>query len=127
MAGHAGDPDVGIRRRLAVDRHGRLRRQAELVVVEPGGNVGMGLRVHVRVDAHGHRGNHPQAPGGGGQVPEFAFRLDVEAPDPGAEGVFQLPVQLADRLSSPPETMSKPDPRRARRFRMARLPLAFTA
>src|SRR5438552_3782503 len=53
MTGDAGDLDAWHRARRFVQPLGAGDWDAELVVLEPGGNVRVRLRVHVRVDAHG--------------------------------------------------------------------------
>lgn len=76
------------------------------------------------------------------QAVEFAQALDVEAPHPGQQGLPHLGARLAHagkdhasglppaastRASSPPETMSKPQPACAKVCSTARLELAFIA
>ena len=63
MAGHPHHVEVRQVPSPAIVLQGLLDIDAELVLLEPGGDVGMGLGVDVRVDPQGHPGLKLQAPG----------------------------------------------------------------
>ena len=52
---------------------------AKLVALQSGGNIGMGLRVHIGVDADAHWCNFAARQGHIAQHIEFCFALDIEA------------------------------------------------
>ncbi len=81
MAIHPDDLDVWHRRRLAIDGGGQLDGDAELVLLEAGGNIRMGTGIDIRVDPHRHRcllahaARHPV------EALQLGFRLQIEAED----------------------------------------------
>ena len=69
---------------------------AEFVVAEAGGDVGVGGGVDVWVDAEGDAGGFVVAGGDGADELEFGFAFAVEGVDAGGEGVFDLVTGFAD-------------------------------
>ncbi len=80
---------------LAVDGAGSFDVDAEFVLAEAGGDVGMGLGEDVGVDAEGEAGADIEGFGAGGEEVEFGLGLDVEEEDVGFEGGVDLPDLLA--------------------------------
>jgi len=62
-----------------IHRFGIGDGDAELVLLEPGGNVRMGAGIHVRIDAQRHRGDDAQLGGDQLQTFELVGGFDVEA------------------------------------------------
>ncbi len=79
---------IGLRRLGNVD--------AELVLPQTGGDVGVGVGVHVRVDAQRHGGGHAELPGHPAQAMQLRQGFDVEAADTDFQGAAHLVVALAD-------------------------------
>ena len=75
---------------LAVVLQGRVDRDAELVLPQSGGYVGMRAGIHVRIDAQCHRSGQAAVPGHFIQPVELAFRFDIEA----ADADLQRPVNF---------------------------------
>src|SRR5690606_1851287 len=95
VAIHADELQARMLQRLAVQL-GRLADvDAELVFLHAGGNVGVGERIDIRVDAQRYRGAHAQFLGDVGQAFEFGGRLDVEALDAGGQRLADFPALLA--------------------------------
>src|SRR5690606_26850404 len=69
---------------------------AELVALEAGGDVGVGLRVDVRIDAQRDRRLLAEFAGDRVQVVELGGRFDVEAADAGLQRLAHLGTSLAD-------------------------------
>ena len=92
----AGDGDSRQRRGVAIDGAGPLDRYAELVLGLAGGDLGMGQRVDVRVDAQRDMCGSPLRRGDPRQHRQFGLRLDVEAEDVLVERQRQLGLGLAD-------------------------------
>lgn len=65
----------------AVGRQNFLECDAELVALQPGGDVRVGLGIHVRVDAQRNRRGLAQRSGHLVQAVQFGDRFDVEAGD----------------------------------------------
>ncbi len=80
---------------FAVDGAGDVDVDAELVLAEAGGDVGVGLGEDVGVDAEGEAGADVESFGAGGEEVEFGLGLDVEEEDVGVEGGVDLPDLLA--------------------------------
>ncbi len=76
---------------FAVDGAGGVDVDAELVLAEAGGDVGVGFGEDVGVDAEGEAGDFVAGFGAGGEEMEFGFGLDVEEEDVGVEGSVDLP------------------------------------
>ena len=74
----------------AIVSHGLLDVDAELVLLEPGGDVGMGLGVDVRIDPQGHPGLELKASGDAVDLLQFLGRLQVEQQDVRLEGRLDL-------------------------------------
>ena len=136
-SGGAARPPALYRTRRLVEGH------AELVVLEARRDVRVRLRIDVRVHPDADR-RRPVHPGGHAlEVLELGLRLDVEEADAGLEGLRPSPPRSCPprrtppwpgsppaaitRWSSPPETMSKPAPCRARRSSTPTLGQALTA
>ena len=142
MAVDPGDPDVGQGRGLPVDPQGIADVDAELVLLEPGGDVGMGAGVHVRIDPQGIGATRPRSPATASSRSSSpsdsrlkqrisssrARRISsARLPTPEKITLDGSPPAARTRSSSPTDTMSKPEPRRARQLSTARLELALTA
>ena len=74
----------------AIVMQGLLDVDPELVLLEPGGNVGMGLGVDVRIDPQGHPGLHLQPAGDAVDLLQFLGGLQVEQQDVRLEGRLDL-------------------------------------
>jgi oligopeptide/dipeptide ABC transporter ATP-binding protein len=98
---------------------------AELVALQAGGDVGVGAGVDVGVDAQADRRAAAHARRPLRRQRQFGHALDVEAAHAGLQRLAHLGARLADAgedhaagprrrpsraFSSPPETMSKPQP-----------------
>ena len=83
-------------RGAAIDLAGALDGDAELVLAQAGGDVGVRFGEDVRVDAQRDAGLLAQGLGAFGEEFEFGFALDVEEEDVGVEGGVHLPGLLAD-------------------------------
>ena len=79
---------VSLQRFLDVD--------AELGLLHAGGNIGMGLRIDVRVDAQADRRLFADAGGDLVERGQFLVGLDVEHQDAGVERVFDFLFLFAD-------------------------------
>lgn len=81
---------------MGIDCTRPLIGNAEFVFFLAGGNLGMGARIHVRIDAEGDMG--PFAGLDGAQIEDFQLRLgfDVEAIDAGFQRVIHFRHGLAD-------------------------------
>ena len=83
-------------RRLCGRWRGRLVDvDAELVLAEAGGDVGVGFGEDVGVDAEGEAGGLPEEFGAGGEEVKFGGRFDIEEEDSGVEGGVDLGNLLA--------------------------------
>ena len=80
---------------FAVDGAGGFDVDAELVLAEAGGDVGVGFGEDVGVDAEGEAGDLAEGFGAGGEEVEFGFGFDVEEEDVGVEGGVDLPDLFA--------------------------------
>ena len=115
---------------------------AELVLLEPRGDVRVSARIDVGVHSEADRGPCSHLAGDPIDADELVLGLHVEAQDAGLERDTDLlgdlptpenttlagsPPAASTRASSPPETMSKPLPRRANRSSTARFEFALTA
>ena len=80
----------------AIQAHHGARRHAELVLLEARGDVGVGLRVHVWVHAHGNGRLNPMGSRDGLDAIELHLGFDIEAANAGLEGLFYLLCRLAD-------------------------------
>jgi hypothetical protein len=91
----SGDAYARQARRLGVKRPRFLEGDAELVFLQPRGDVGVGAGIDVRVHAQadGRRGAH--AAGDAGDAQQFAARLDVEAEDALLDGQADVRLGLA--------------------------------
>ena len=96
MAGDAADAKVGQRGGTAVERERVGEGDAELVALEAGGDVRVGLRVDVRIDAQRDRRLLAEFAGDRVQVLELGGGFDVEAADAGLQGLAHLGASLAD-------------------------------
>ena len=123
--------------RAPVHRERLVVRNAELVALQPGGDVGVRAGVDVGIHAQAHARRALRRGGDLGQQLEFGFALDVEAAHAHLQRTLHFGARLAvsalaalvieEGSSSPPETMSKPQPARAKVCNTARLELAFIA
>ena len=73
-----------------------LDRDAELGGLEPGGNVRMGFRIDVRIDAQRNRRPHAMGAGDLVQLFQLGGRFDVEAADADLQPVRHFQAALAD-------------------------------
>ncbi len=80
----------------AVDRAGGFDVDAELVLAEAGGDVGVGFGEDVGVDAEGEASDFAEGFSAGGEKVEFGFGFDVEEEDVGTESGVNLPKLFAD-------------------------------
>ena len=92
----AGDFEAGQARGLQIGRYGVAVRDAELVALQAGRDVGVRLRVDVGIDAQAHARDLPRGHGDFRQRREFGFALDVEAQHAGVERLPHLGARLAD-------------------------------
>ena len=74
----------------AIVLQGLLDVDAELVLLEPRGDVGMGPGIDVRIDPQGHPGLDLQAPGEAVDLLQFLGGLQVEQQDVRLEGRLDL-------------------------------------
>ena len=96
VAVDADHPDAGQCGGAAVEGQGSAVRNAELVALQAGGDVGVGLGVDVGVHAQADRGGQAQADGHLGQPIQLIFALDVEAFHTGLQRAAHLGAGLAD-------------------------------
>ena len=81
MAIHPDDLDVRHRGRLAIDGGCQLDGNAELVLLEAGGDIGVSTGIDIRIDPHrdasllAHAARHPI------EALQLGFRLQIEAED----------------------------------------------
>src|ERR1700722_3428670 len=80
---------------VAVEGAGGVDVDAELVLAEAGGDVGVGFGEDVGVDAEGEAGGFAEGFGTGGEEVQLGLGFDVEEEDVGAEGGVDLPELLA--------------------------------
>src|SRR5262245_23683787 len=85
-------PAVG----LLIRREGALERDAELTLLQSGGDIRMRVRIDVGVHAQRYRRALVRTAGDGVQGLELGLRLDVEAQDAGLEGARHLGLGLTD-------------------------------
>ncbi len=90
VAGHPHHLEMGQVPGPAIVNQGLLDVDAELVLLEPGGDVGMGLGVDVRVDAQGHPGLELEAAGDAVDLLQLLGGLQVEQQDARLEGRLDL-------------------------------------
>ena len=88
QAGQAGGVLVGLQRIFV--------RDAELVALEAGGDVGVGFGIDVGVDADADGGAQAHAGGNFGQHVQLGQAFDVEAADAGLQRLAHLGACLAD-------------------------------
>ena len=128
---------------LAVDRARLLQRHAELVGLQPGGDVRMAPGVDVGVDAQRHARLAPLRARDLGDAIELAGRFRVDRADAVGDRVLQLVARLADAgeddvaparsrraarpAISPPELASARLPSARSRRAIASVELAFSA
>ena len=79
-----------------VDAQGLADVDAELVLAQAGGDVGMRVGEDVGIDAQGEAGDALEFAGAGGKQGEFGFALDVELEDAGVEREVDFRGGLAD-------------------------------
>jgi hypothetical protein len=92
----AGNAQVGAGGGALIDPVGGMDVDAKLVFPQAGGDIGVGARIHVRVDADRHRGDGAQGPGDPFQTFQFGLGLDIEAADADFQGPAHLLRALAD-------------------------------
>ena len=81
--------------RCSIDGAGGFDVDAELVLAEAGGDVGMGFGEDVGVDAEGEAGALAEGFGAGSEEVEFGLGFDVEEEDVGAESGVHFPGLFA--------------------------------
>jgi hypothetical protein len=91
----AGDFQTRQRGCVPVGRHGVLVRDAELVALQPGGDVGVGAGVHIRVDAQAHACGAAGGQGHLGQHVELGLAFHVEAQHAGFQRAVHVGTALA--------------------------------
>ena len=79
MAVEAGNPYVAEFLRRSIQRFSLIERDAELVFLETGGNIGVGFRIHIRVHPQAHRRNPVHFASHAVQHMQLRFRFHVEA------------------------------------------------
>ena len=82
-------------RGAAVERGGAADVDAELVLAQAGGDVGMGFREHIGVDAKSEASLVLELCGARGEQIELGFALHVEFENSGLEGVVDLGLSFA--------------------------------
>ncbi len=90
VAVDAVDLQMGQGSRLAIGCQRLTMRDAELVLLQPGGDIGVRGRVHVRVDAQRHGGTLAHLAGNLVDALQLGQRLHVEAGDVGCQGLADL-------------------------------------
>jgi hypothetical protein len=128
--------------RLRVDLAGAAARDAELVFRLAGRDLGVGLGIHIRIDAHRHPGGLAHLGRDPRQLVQFRLGFDVETQDVLGQRIGLFGFGLADagehdlvagtpaaraRRSSPSETTSMPAPEPGQCCSTAWLELAFIA
>jgi hypothetical protein len=96
VAVDAADDDVPACRGAAVETRRVGERDAELALLQAGGDVRVRPRVDVGVDPERHRRADAVAAGDGVERGELGLGLDVEAEDAGRECRCHLGLGLAD-------------------------------
>ena len=95
VAVDAGDADAGEGCGLAIQSRRILEGDAELVLAQAGGNVGVRAGIDIRIDAQAHRRGAAERSRHRRQPPQFARRFDVEAQDAGGQRLAHLGLGLA--------------------------------
>ena len=87
---------VGTGGGVLVDPIGGVDVDAELVLAQAGGDVGMGAGVYVRIDADRYRGHDAQGGGDPFQAYQLGLRLQIKAADADLQGAAHFVGALAD-------------------------------
>ena len=96
VAVNPGHLQAGQRGRVLVGGQCLFMCDAKLVAFQTRGDVGVGTRVHVRIDTQAHRGLAPHGPRHRVQLIQFTQAFHVEATDPGLKGLAHFVAGLAD-------------------------------
>ena len=96
VAVDAGHRDMGQGGRAAIEVERMLVGDAELGLLQTGGNVRMGLRIDVRIDAQADRRLLAALAGNFIQALQFRDRLDIEAENAGFQPQLHFCSRLAD-------------------------------
>jgi len=95
VAVDADNIEIGHPRGALVLLHGAFDVDAELCLLKAGGDVWVGLRVHVRIHPDGDSGLFPQTAGDKVDAVQFIFRFHIEHKNTGIQGILDLVVFLA--------------------------------
>ena len=138
----SADNDVAETSGTSVQRSRIGEGDAEFALLQARGDVRMRQRIHVRIHAEADGCDQARAAGDRIETSELGGRLDVEAVDadvkrrshfsfglatPENTTLAGSPPAASTRASSPPDTMSKPLPSRAKSPSTARFGFAFIA
>ena len=96
VAVDAGNVQAGQGGGLAIEGQGVFIGHAELVLAQTGGNIGVGMGIHIGIDPQAHRGPLAQAQGHAVEPLQLGRGFHVEAENPGAQGLGHFRLGLAD-------------------------------
>ena len=80
---------------MAVSPHRLFMGNAKFIAFEPGGNIGVGFGVHIRIDPQAHRCPQAQGDGNFAQHVQLRFTLHVEAANAGLQRLLHLGAGFA--------------------------------
>jgi len=95
VAVDAGNVQAGQGGGLAVEGQGVLIGHAELVLAQTGGNIGVGVGIHIGIDPQAYRGPLAQAQGHPVEPFQLGGGFHVEAENTGVQGLGHFPFGLA--------------------------------
>ena len=96
MAGDSADLEPRQGCGATIQRHRFVEGDTELVAAQPGGNVGVGLGVDVRIDPQRDRRHLAHLRGDGSEPLELGSGFDIEAANPRLECLAHFGRGLAD-------------------------------
>ena len=96
MAIHAGDKQVRHGRCFTVQVKSLGVGHAELVLLQPGGDIWMGLRIDIRVHTQAYRSRGPHLSGHFIEPFQFRCRFHVETQDAALNGLSHFGCRFAD-------------------------------
>ena len=83
------------RRGVLVSLQGAFMRHTEFVAFEAGGDIGMGFRIHIRIDADADGGDLATGDRHLAQHIQLGFTFHIEAGDAGLQGLLHFSAAFA--------------------------------